>query len=41
MICIFDHGGGQQFNYKLKYPFDAFISQSASPVIDDPQLMLS
>ena len=40
MICIFDLRGGQQFNYKLKCPCDAFIIRSASPPIDDPQLTL-
>jgi len=41
MLCIFDQGGGQQFNYKLKYPFDDFITRSASPATDDPRMMLS
>jgi len=40
MICIFDHGGGQLFNYKLKYPCDAFITQSAPPAIDDSEWAL-
>jgi hypothetical protein len=41
MICIFDQGGGQLVNCKLKYPFNAFITRSASPAINDLQLMLS
>jgi hypothetical protein len=41
MICIFDHGGGQRFEYKLKYPCDTFITQYASPEIDDTQLMVN
>jgi len=41
MICIFEQGGGQEFDYKLKYLFDDFITRSASPAINDPQMMLS
>jgi len=41
MIRIFEQGGGQWFNYKLKYPFDDIITQSASPAIDDPRMLLS
>jgi len=40
MICIFDHWGGQWFNYMLKYPCNAFITPSASPAIDEPSLKL-